>query len=315
VKGNPVQGPNAPLVSIVLAVDRQRTRGEGALASILAQPKIDACEVLLFDFGRDRHPPLAGSDHPSVMEIPLRRGWTYGMFRAYGAVLARGSIVAFLEEHARAGAGWLEGLLATFDTGVVGVGGVPSNGNPQYDFSKVVFLLYYRDFLALTQATDMELVPGHNSAYRRSVLRSLPVETLETEPTLAAAVLAGGGRLVVTPAVPWQHLNESHAGTLVPGFFAYGRLLGSSLPVSLGWSWAERIRRIARTPLTPPFRWLKLLRASWTNPELRRAVLMQTPAILLVESAQALGVAVGLLWGAGDAPRRFFDYELNARRD
>lgn len=304
-----------PLVSVVLAVDRQRSRGAEALASILAQPRIDECEVLLFDFGRDHHPPLPGSDHPAVVELPLRRGWTYGWFRAYAVAIARGPILAFLEEHARAAPGWLDGLLAASEDGVAGVGGVPANGNPSSSFSKVAFLMYYRDFLTLKQATDTVALPGHNSAYRRSALSSLPIAAMETEAALNAAVRRDGGRLIVTPLAPWQHLNESSPWTLGPGFFAFGRLLGWSLAASLQLSVAARTRRLLRTPLTPPIRWLKLVRAGWPNPDLRRIVLRRTPAILLVESAQALGVALGLLRGAGDAPQRFFDYELNASRD
>ncbi|GIW06837.1 MAG: hypothetical protein KatS3mg060_1642 [Dehalococcoidia bacterium] len=298
----------------MLAVDRQRERGAAALRSVLLQPRIDACEVLLFDFGRDRFPPLPGSEHPAVRDIPMRVGWTIGTLRAYAIALARAPIVAFLEEHSRAEPGWLDAILAAFNSDVDGVGGVPSLANPESAIAQLAFLINFRPYLGIDRPVERTVLPGFNSAYRRSVLLGLSSTVLESETTLDAAILRAGGRLVLDPAMRWLHTNETSIFEVIQGLFVWARTTGSVMAAAYGWPFPRRLLRIARTLFTPVVRLAKLLWVVRRSPEQRSLVLRQAVLFLLAEYAQAVGIAIGLLLGPGDAPRRYLDFDLNARR-
>ena len=304
----------APLVTVVIAIDRQRERGEGALRSVLAQPRIDECEVLLFDFGADRWPPVPSSAHPAVVCLPLRRGWTFGNVRAYAATLARAPIVAFIEEHVRVAEGWLDALLAAFRDGVDGVGGVPYNPNPETAASRLIFLRIYRAFCHGTQVEERTLLPGQNSAYRTATLRRLSPLALETEPSLDAAIVRDGGCLILDPGIRFGHLNETKLRTFASGIYHLGRVLAWVLPIAMRWSRAKRLWRTLRAPASPPLRLAKLLLDPSLSTDDRRLIVRHSLGLLFVEYAQEAGIVLGMVAGPGDAPRRFLDYDLNAPR-
>ena len=311
-----VARPESYRVSILLMVDSQRERGARALASLLAQPGIEDCELLLADFGADRFPPLPGSDHPAVVTLPLRRGWSRGPLIAYWATIARAPILATIEEHALAGDGWLATIQEAFtDERLAGLGGPPANANPHWSFSRLVHLLLYRGLLGLTQPAERALLPGHNSTYRRSALLALGpalADLVEAESLLNEVLHRQGWRLRLDPRLRWAHQNETALGTLCRGLFLWNRVCGGLAPRALGWGWGKRLLKLLRLPLSP---WVRVVRALLAaRGEERWLVLRFWALVLVIEYVAVSGQALGYLRGPSSSGRQLFDYELNAPR-
>src|SRR5262245_14489301 len=165
-------GPSdAPRLSVVLVVGDLRTRAEECLASLLRQASADQMEVLLFDVAKIPARPLAGSDHPSVRRIPLPPGTPFTNARAEGVRRARAPYVAFLEEHCRVRAGWIDALLAAHAGPWAGVGGEVHNGNGETPRSETIALMTYGTWVPVAQRDeDATHLPGHNASFRRDRL-------------------------------------------------------------------------------------------------------------------------------------------------
>src|SRR3990170_1617045 len=97
--------------SVILVVGDERERSNRALHSILSQERIGEAEVILIDAGKEGTSPLDEADHPSVTTVNMDLAAGFGALKAAGVRRARGGIVIFLEDHAEARPGWLQGAL------------------------------------------------------------------------------------------------------------------------------------------------------------------------------------------------------------
>ncbi|MCS6800671.1 MAG: hypothetical protein RMM58_09965 [Chloroflexota bacterium] len=306
-----------PLVSVILAVDRQRERGARALASVLAQPRIDECEVLLFDFGRDRHPPLPGSDHPAVVAVPLRRGWPLGAFRAYAVSLAAAPIVAFLEEHARAGEGWLDALQHKFPPFAVALGSFPDCASPPTEKSEFMHLTSFASLRLPSAPSLVPLLPGHNTAFRREALVALEPRLphlLADEALLHRALRDRGGGLFAEPSFRWSHLSDNRYAARIRALWCLNRSAGDAFRKSFPLSPLRRALWLGRLPLQPFVRTVRLLIAVWPSSRQRMIVLRRLPIVLCSNCLNAMAQFIGYCFGAGTAGQRFADFEMNAER-
>jgi hypothetical protein len=306
-----------PTVSVVIAVDRRRERGAESLRSVLDQDGLEGCEIIVFDFGAKDFPPLAGSDSPYVRVVAMRRGWTYGAFRALAAGLATGDIVAYSEEHSRALPGWLTAIRGAFGEKVAGVSGPPAPITKGTAVGDAYFPLAYSSFFGITDRRDLDLLPGQNSAYSRKVLlslgRRLP-DLMKVESLIDYHLVREGWRLVFDPGIQWVHLSEAKLSELMYGYYTLNRTIGAELPGVLGWSHAVWLLRLLRLPLQPAARSVKMLAAMRSDPEAARRLVVVSPLALAVLCASALGQMIGMLFGEGHAGATFFDREMNQLR-
>ena len=147
--------------------------------------------------------------------------------RNTGARLARGDVVAFLDDDAEADPGWLEALLSRYGAGVAGTGGVavpvwPARGRPRWfppEFDWVVGCSYTG--LPVTVAPQRNLI-GAAMSFRRSVfdavgafdtdmgrIGSLPLGCEETEFAIRLGRTLPGAQLLHVPdAVVHHHVAE-----------------------------------------------------------------------------------------------------------
>ena len=150
--------------------------------------------------------PLPGADHAAVRVVERPERGSFGVLRADAVRLARAPVVAFLEEHAEARAGWLVGIEATFvDRDVAGASGEVHTLNPGVGISDVIAVMNYVRWLPpLSEAWDAEVIVGHNAAYRTADLLAFGDELdvlLSSEVVLQRALRARGRRLVIDPGI------------------------------------------------------------------------------------------------------------------
>jgi len=307
-----------PELSVILAVGERRERAVRALASILAQSAADRLEVLLLDCAPGSPPPLPGSDHPAVRTVRLPPDILFSAAKARAVRMASAPAVAFVEEHVLVLPGWAEALIEAHRGPWAGVGAEVHMANPGVPVSHLVAVINYHPWLPPARRAEHDMLPGHNSSFKRDLLLAYGdelEELLRAEIVLHGRLRRDGHRLLLEPAARIAHLNETGLGSIVRGRFLWNRLYGPSRARTFGWPAARRLLYVAATPLIPLYALAKITRTlARTRPEMLRTVYRWLPQFLVAHLATAAGQALGLLAGTGDAEARFTFFELNEPR-
>jgi len=308
-----------PALSVVLVVGDLRSRAEECLRSILRQESADRIEVLLFDVAKPTAKSVAGSDHPSVRVISLPPETPFANARAEGVRRAHAPFVAFLEEHCRVRKGWIDALLSAHAGPWAGVGGEVHNGNPDTPRSETIGLMTYGPWVPpAARDEDATHLPGHNASFRRDRLLEFGEELdllLVSDINLHRRLRLAGGRLLLDPAVKFEHINPTGLSSLARGYFLWHRLYGWSRARVFRWSARRRILYVVLTPVIPLYFLVRLHREIRGS---RRDLLAQfrrgLPLMWAAQMFCAVGQGFGLLFGPGDALGRFSQFELNEPR-
>ena len=308
-----------PALSVVLVVGDLRSRAEECLRSILRQESADRIEVLLFDVAKPTAKTVAGSDHPSVRVISLPPETSFARARAEGVRRAHAPFVAFLEEHCRVREGWIDALLSAHAGPWEGVGGEVHNGNPETPRSETIALMTYGSWLPPAERDeDAAHLPGHNASFRRDRLLEFGEELdllLISDINLHRRLRLAGGRLLLDPAVKFEHINPTGLASLARGYFLWHRLYGYSRARVFRWPARRRFLYMVLTPVIPFYFLLRLYREiRGSRPDLLGRFRRGLPLIWTSQMFCAIGQGFGLLFGPGDALERFTQFELNEPR-
>jgi hypothetical protein len=306
-----------PDYSVVLVVGTQRARAGLALESLLAQEGIERTEILLFDRAEGL-PDVPGSNHPSVRLHRVPPATVFSAARTTAVHLARAPYVGFLEEHCRAKPGWIAALLRAHQGPWAAVGSEVHHGNGSFSISRLIGIMNYYPWLTPTTSGERDMLPGHNSSFRREVLLSYGDDLerlLRADVSLFQQLVADGHRLYLEADAKFEHFNETSLRSIVKGYFYWHRGFGVERARVHGWSLPRRALYVVATPLIPLYFVAKLVtRLSKVRPDLLVEALIGTPKILVAQLASASGQALGLVFGPGDTEARFTDYELNEPR-
>jgi len=306
---------DAPDISVVLIIDRLRDRAGAAVHSVLAQDSDKRIEVILVDCAAGRMDPLPASADPRVKVVAGSVGLTFGRLRAEAVRVAGAPLVAFLEEHCMARPGWLEALVRAHRHGWKAIGPEIRNGNPQSWVSRALAQAFWRSWLHPAVSGEIDLLPGHNSAYDRELLLTLGSELddlMQVDLVLQRRLQQMGHRLYLEAEASVEHLNETTLGAAFGSYFHWNRLFGAARAAQPDWPASRRVVWALASPLVPWIRLARWIREVATGH--RRRFLMSlglVPMLLLLHSVAALGHALGLLCGAGGSHRAFLEQELN----
>lgn len=250
-----------------------------------------------------------------IVEVgPIRER---GAAAAAGMLAATSPIVGLIEDHSFPEPEWAEAMLRAHAGGWTGVGPVVCNANPETVGSWVNYVLSYGGFAPPLDAGERDLLPWHNSSYKRAAIVPFADRLgalLEWEGSLQAELRASGHSLYLEPSARTHHSNVSRAWSTVGLNTQRGRIMGAQRAAREGWPLWRRALQAAAFPLFP------LLQLRHVLPEMRR---MPVPPALrtrvLLGVGATLGVlataeAWGLLAGEGDAVARIEDYELHRTR-
>ena len=240
-----------------------------------------------------------------------------GAAAARGMLAATSPIVGLIEDHSYPEPEWAEALLRAHAGAWTGVGPAVGNANPGSAASWVNYILAYGGFAPPVEAGERDLLPWHNSAYKRDVLTPLGDRLgtlLEWEGALQADLRSRGHTLYLEPAARTHHSNVSNVWSTVGLNVQRGRILGAQRAERERWPTWRRVLQAAAFPLFPLLQLRHLLPAARRMPlppPLRPRVYLGLVATLGVLAAAE---AWGLLAGEGDAVARMEDYELHRTR-
>jgi hypothetical protein len=302
-----------------MVVGDQRARGERALRCILDQDPEGRAEIIVADLAETHREPLPCYAHPSVRVLRLPDGSTFGDARSAAGLAATAPIVAYIEEHCVAEDGWLDAVIAAFESDTWdAIGYEISNGNPGEGVSDSIFLLSYARWAPPARAGATSLLPAMNVAFRREVLlefRDKLPGLMVFETALYAALVASGRRLGIVPTARIRHLNESSLATALEANLLCHRVMAHSRAELLEWSAAKRWVHILSAPLVPWYRLARMTTAiSLFRPRQLGAWIRSLPVFMACAYAAAFGKVAGLAAGPGTAPARFTRLELDAPR-
>jgi hypothetical protein len=188
-----------------------------------------------------------------------------------------------------------------------------TNANPGNALSWVNFVLAYGAFSPPQHASTRTVIPWHNSAYKRALLKPYEAELghlLSWEGALQEKLCREGHTLYLEPNALTHHANVSAFFSTIGLHLQRGRLMGALRANRERWPQWRRWLFGAAFPLYPimQFRYALpgLKRQQLPMPMRLRVLCMLVPALM----AMALGEARGIVAGPGDALRRLEDYEL-----
>ncbi len=319
ITGPEVTGPEVtgPDITVLICLEHQRKRAERALQSLLRQQGIERAEILLLDLGAGRYPPLTGSAHASVRAIPLTSVRSLGEMVQIGVKAARAPIIAILEEHCVALPGWLEGLMAAFQSSEqdVVMSLIVNETDPfgRSHFSRLTDDIVFPHQTIVGSQTTIHVF---NSAYRRAILES-HFEQLSLLAsnfgTFSALLRSQGLHLNSVAGVMVLHGPAADDWRKLRGDFYFNWAAMGVHAQTHGFSPVRRLVMAGLTPVVALVVALRLLRnppASIAKAEYRR----YWGSALANAFLNGLGNSFGLLFGPDGALDGQRNAEMNSRR-
>jgi hypothetical protein len=307
---------NQPSISVVVVTGEHREHGELLLRSLVAQEIMEEMEIVILDCVDPNLPPLAGHDHPAVTYRRENPHILFPVALVRAIHMARAPIVALLEEHCIVMPGWATALVKAHQQPWGAVCGAVINGSPGTGISDAEFFVCRNvKWQAPAERAELEMLDGHNSAFRRDLLLSYGdealTEMLTTEAVLLMKLREDGHRLLLEPDARYIHRNEANIKTLPFSLYFWHRAFGDIRARVFHWSLSKRIIRSCVALLTPPYQSLKSLQyIRKKRPELLYSFLTNLPMILLLGYASNIGQLVGLLFGKGRSVENFSECDV-----
>ena len=306
-------------LSAVVVVGPRRARGEGCLRALLAQEIGEALEGLAIDVGPEGAAPLPACTDPRVRTLRLAPATTFAAARMDGVRLARGGVVAFLEEHCRPLPGFGAALLRAYAEGPwAGVGTRIENANPGQGVSDITGLLAYHHFYAPLESREVEFLPGHNASFRRQVLLDYGDRLeglLRSDIVFHHRLRRDGHRLFVAADAAIAHLNEVSPWSRGRGVGWWYRLFANARAEEFSWSAARRLAYLLGCAVLPLYYAFTVWRALRRRRPQYLPLFYRHPVTVAISGmAAAAGMARGLLFGVGDAEARFSRFEVEEWR-
>ena len=311
--------PSSAELSVVLVAGTGPSGIARTMQHLRAQTARQRMEVLIvaessagFDLAA-----LGGGEFAACRIVEVGPITERGAAAASGMLAASTPIVGLIEDHSYPEPEWAAALLRAHAGSWAGVGPAVCNANPTSVGSWVNYILSYGGFAPPQAAGERDLLPWHNSAYKRDVLAPLADRLgplLEWEGALQAELRSRGHTLYLEPAARTHHSNVSAAWSTVGLNTQRGRILGAQRAQRERWPAWRRIVQAAAFPLFP------LLQLRHVLPQMQRVPVPEamrtrvTLGVVATLGVLAAGEAWGLVAGEGDAVARMEDYELYRAR-
>lgn len=309
---------SVPSISVVIVTRDDFDTIARPVRHLVGQTVRDRIELVIVTRSRDRLgpaiEPLMDAGFHAVRIVEHGPIASRGSAAASGVRVAGAPIIGFVENHSFPAPGWAEALLRAHEGPWAIVGPGVENANPDAHTSRVNFLVTYGAWTGPVEAGEVDLLPFHNSAYKREWLEGYGDrlgDMLDDEYWLQADIRERGGRLYLEPAARTAHMNESRLGTSLRLLFGQGRGFGAGR--SRDWSRFRRAGYIVGAPVIPLMNLPRSLRDSARSIP-PTALAASLPSILLHLAARGAGEVAAYITGRDGDEEFLASHELNHRR-
>ena len=219
----------------------------------------------------------------------------HDVLRARGLAVARGTLVALLEDHARPDAHWCANIVAAHRTNDAAVGGAIENGVDR----PLNWAVYYCDFAKYQNpvpAGESASASDANTAYKRSALESVRSlwEASFREVVVNGALLAAGKKVTLRPdIVVYQHRSDLTLGSALHERYVWGRSYAATRSALL--SPSRRLIYVALSPLLPLLIMSRMTVTVWKRHRLFGKFLSVAPLTALLTCSWSAGECIGYI--------------------
>jgi hypothetical protein len=309
-------GKGSPELSVVIVADGYETIRK-TIAHIREQTVRDRIELVIvtpaaaeFRLDADAVDGFHGVRLVEAGPLPrLTRG------QAIGIREASAPVIVFVETHVYPQPGWAEALIRAHRQPWAAVGPVFENANPGHLLSWANFFIDYGPYIEPNSTGRIEHLPGHNSAYKRTILmqygRQLE-QLLNTEHLLHEDLIRRGYELAIEPDARVDHLNITRLSSWLPERFYTGRRFAGDR--AKPWTPLRRLLFSGGSFLIPCVRLPRVLHDVRRSARKRDLLPQILPHLIIGLVASSVGEMIGYLFGIGDAPERSARLELHKER-
>jgi hypothetical protein len=224
----------------------------------------------------------------------------HDQLRARGLAVARGEIVALLEDHARPDQNWSARIVRAHTNGYGAIGGAIENGVDR----ALNWAVYYCDFGRYQNPVpsgESTFASDANVSYKRSVLEGVQSVWAEAfhETVVNSSLMSRGQKLALRPdIIVYQHRDNLRLGCALRERFIWGRSYAATRSVLVGKS--KRIIYAVLSPVLPGVLVLRMVKTAWAKRSSFSKFLKSLPIILMLLSSWSVGELVGYLTGRPD---------------
>jgi hypothetical protein len=303
-----------PSLSFTLGVSKDFALIRKTIAHLRAQTIADQIEMIILtaDVSNLNLEEMALNGFHSYQVIRVNSFSSIAHVNAIGIRLATASVIALGEDHSFPEPDWAEHLLARHQGNYAAVGPQVVNGNPGSLISWADFLIGYGLWMNISAEGEIDLLPGHNSSYKREILLSYGDQLqrmLESESVLHWDLRARGHKLYLEVKARTHHMNFSLLKSFLAASFYNGRVFAAHRAAY--WSPIKRIAFVGGSVLIPLVRLNRLLGQLHASDEWNRLFPRILPSLMAGLAISALGEMFGYGLGVGDAKERLPQFEFS----
>jgi len=310
--------PAQPLLSAAVVVGPCRKRGQRSVNALCHQTAIDSMEVIVVDLAADGVPPLETPPGVRVKYVRSAALRSWSMARIEAVRLADTPIVAFMEDHCYASAGWAEALIERHKEDWAAVGYTFTNANPESWLSRASMVNDYGYWMHPAAPGPRRLVPGNNVSYKRDVLLQFGEalkEMLTPDFALQEVLSRKGYRLTIEPRALAAHENWTRFVPFLRANCEYSWFLGAHRAATQDWGRLRRLLYAAGSPATAVlFGMCRQLLTLRGRTSLAWPVIEALPVYVVTHFFSGVGESLGYLLGKGPGQERMDNCELGMPR-
>lgn len=223
--------------------------------------------------------------------------------RRRGVAVARGDVVAIIEEHCRAPEGWIETIRRSIRDGDSAIGGPILDDGYARVRDWVVYFSEYNNYLPPWPEGERYILNGANIAYPRAVLvRHLDVLGSGYWEVVLHPLIAREGAMRSVPAMGIPHTGPFDFGYYLEQRYLLSRVWGGTQRATA--SAAKRLVYLVAAPVFPVLLWFRIaMRVARSGRHLGKFALA-APLLAPVVCTYVWGEWLGYLLGPGDALER-----------
>jgi hypothetical protein len=306
-----------PLLSVVVVIVSD-TMGhadtahlEPCLESLGQQPMADSTEIIVAMYPGVTGIAALKARYPSVNFVEAADLETYtgcpgsrehhDELRARGLAVARGDVVALIEDHGVVAPDWSTRLIEAHNGSSAAVGGAIENGIDR----PLNWAVYFCDFLRYQNPLpggETAIVSDANVAYKRSALESIrPIwQEIFHEASVTAALRSRGQQMILAPAaVLFQHRQGLRMSSALRERFVWGRSYAATRARLAHLS--QRVFWAAFAPLLPVLMMARMTLMAWKKRRTMTAFLKAFPLTCALAVSWSFGEWIGYVTGRANA--------------